>query len=529
MTVYYPSSVTGSGTVFTFAANGDDLVVLPGVTLASTNDAAIGFNTFSGNSIEILGTVASAFILATPAIGDGTLIHIGEGGRFLGFDPLSGNGGLYLENTDSLVNDGEITALTSNAVLVSGAASIVNTGHIAGATGVFMGLSEAGGTLVNSGTITANAYFDAYQGSRFNSAVQIDGNAAHVTNLAGGVLAAISSEGDGVHAGNGAGGTVVENHGTISSLLSFGIDFAEQSFGNDMEVINSGLITGGAGAIDGGAGVETVVNTGTLAGDVFLNDGDDVYTGRGDLQVLGTVFGGAGSDRLVGGHDGDTLDGGADDDTLIGHDGDDVLSGGTGRDDIFGGAGSDELYGGNDKDLMRGGDGGDEIHGGGGNDTLRGDDGADSLYGGNGGDSISGDAGDDELFGDAGSDTIHGGSGNDAITGGADRDTLYGGAGADVFIYTSIGDSTVTGGGSDFIEDFQVDQDVIDLTALHGAGNNQFVGTDPLVGGGDASVSYSVSGSGRAVVLFDVDGDGVADMRFNLEDTAVLTAHNFLL
>jgi Ca2+-binding RTX toxin-like protein len=83
----------------------------------------------------------------------------------------------------------------------------------------------------------------------------------------------------------------------------------------------------------------------------------------------------------------------------------------------------------------------DLIHGGGGNDTI---------YAFSGNDTIYGDAGDDEIFGNEGDDTIIGGTGNDF---------MIGEAGSDVFVLH-------TGDGEDWINDFEVGVDKIDLSAI---------------------------------------------------------------
>jgi Ca2+-binding RTX toxin-like protein len=91
----------------------------------------------------------------------------------------------------------------------------------------------------------------------------------------------------------------------------------------------------------------------------------------------------------------------------------------------------------------------DLLFGRGGNDVLKGNDGNDYLDGGKGNDNLSGGAGNDE---------IEGGAGNDMIDGGAGNDILSGDGGNDTFIYK-------TGYGKDTIEDFQIGQDTIKLTA----------------------------------------------------------------
>lgn len=80
---------------------------------------------------------------------------------------------------------------------------------------------------------------------------------------------------------------------------------------------------------------------------------------------------------------------------------------------------------------------------GGGNDTVYGSDGADSIIGG---------AGDDVLYGFGEVDSLDGGDGNDTLSGGAGADTLQAGAGNDTLLIKTTegdGDSMVGGTGTD--------------------------------------------------------------------------------
>lgn len=75
----------------------------------------------------------------------------------------------------------------------------------------------------------------------------------------------------------------------------------------------------------------SIVNAGTILGDVKVAVGDDLYDGSLG-SVGGTVFGYAGNDTLIGGGGVDRLDGGYGADTLRGGAGADRLTGGAGRD-----------------------------------------------------------------------------------------------------------------------------------------------------------------------------------------------------
>ncbi|MDJ0634617.1 MAG: cellulase family glycosylhydrolase [Xenococcaceae cyanobacterium MO_188.B29] len=108
------------------------------------------------------------------------------------------------------------------------------------------------------------------------------------------------------------------------------------------------------------------------------------------------------------------------------------------------------------------------------NDTFRGSKENDIAYGGLGNDRLLGRNNDDMLFGDEGNDLLSGGRGNDILVGGLGNDTLKGGDGSDLFVLANDG-------GVDLIEDFEIGQDVIqlsgslqfeDLTIAQGSGVN---------------------------------------------------------
>jgi len=151
-------------------------------------------------------------------------------------------------------------------------------------------------------------------------------------------------------------------------------------------------------------------------------------------------------------------------DTLRGGEGDDVIYGNDGADDINGGAGQDRISGDQGDDLISAGSGDDAVMGGAGNDRLRGESGDDRVTGGDGNDYLSGGSGADDLAGGVGRDRIVGGTGEDVIQGGQGNDQLWGGNwvaddSADTFVFEQSS-------GRDFVHDFEVQHDVIDLSAF---------------------------------------------------------------
>lgn len=148
----------------------------------------------------------------------------------------------------------------------------------------------------------------------------------------------------------------------------------------------------------------------------------------GDRRTTGTKE----ADLIIGTDTNDDLRGWNGDDSLHGKLGTDFLRGQRGNDELFGGEGNDRLFGGWDDDLL---DGGAD------DDIIRGGKGEDTIYGGDG------------------DDRIRGNDGDDLIDGGAGRDRLVGDEGSDTFVFA-------TGYGRDFIKDFEVGIDLLDVSGL---------------------------------------------------------------
>jgi VCBS repeat-containing protein len=134
-----------------------------------------------------------------------------------------------------------------------------------------------------------------------------------------------------------------------------------------------------------------------------------------------------------------------------------VINDGSGSNTVNGTAGNDVIFGNGGNDTINGGEGNDHLDGGTGNDTLN---------GGNGNDVLLGGAGDDTLNGGAGNDALLGGIGNDILTGGAGNDILTGGEGSDIFVWNSEDIGTVGTPASDIVTDFNVNEDVLNVTDL---------------------------------------------------------------
>jgi len=153
-----------------------------------------------------------------------------------------------------------------------------------------------------------------------------------------------------------------------------------------------------------------------------------VDSGGGNCSGTGITFtmtGGAGNDLLTGGFLSDVIGGGPGLDLVEGglpscesFDSGDVLYGGEGTDTILGQGGNDVIHGGHDPDAIEGGIGNDFIRGGTGGDAITGGDGSDVLRGGFGDDTLhgtDGSPGNDSLNGKGGTDTCDADTG-DVIT-----------------------------------------------------------------------------------------------------------------
>jgi len=123
----------------------------------------------------------------------------------------------------------------------------------------------------------------------------------------------------------------------------------------------------------------------------------------------------------------------------------------------YGQGGNDQIYGNDLVQTMTGDAGNDRLEAFGGNDRLYGGEGDDILLGGDGNDTLEGDAdndqglnpvlglGDDLLDGGAGTDTLNGGAGHDTLIGGLGNDTINGGTGVDTAVFTGAwSDYTIT-------------------------------------------------------------------------------------
>src|SRR3954447_16292212 len=91
-------------------------------------------------------------------------------------------------------------------------------------------------------------------------------------------------------------------------------DGADGTLFNETGAVIQAALTS-ATAIAGSSGADTMINDGTIQGDVQLGGGNDSFDGHAGT-LSGAVYGVDGDDVLTGGGGGDTLDGGAGDDVI---------------------------------------------------------------------------------------------------------------------------------------------------------------------------------------------------------------------
>ncbi|WP_304441268.1 peroxidase family protein, partial [Kineosporia sp. A_224] len=151
-------------------------------------------------------------------------------------------------------------------------------------------------------------------------------------------------------------------------------------------------------------------------------DGTIAYKQRNSVDPSGingqSVYNGtAGTDRVKGGNDNDTVWGDEGDDVVDAQGGDDVVLGGDGNDRITDLDGLDILKGGPGDDVIDAGPGGDITMGGDGSDVVNGAAGDNETFAGPGNDFVIAGQGADVVWGDGGDDWIQGGSGQDLLQG----------------------------------------------------------------------------------------------------------------
>ncbi|WP_173947728.1 hypothetical protein [Microvirga terrae] len=332
----------------------------------------------------------------------------------------------------------------------------------------------------------------------------------------------------------GVMGIYVESSGNVtnSGLIqagSSGVTFAS----GDSFLSNTGTIVAQT-AVFGSFDRDTLLNQGTIQGDILLNEGDDLYDGLTgmvtDVVNLGRgndiAYGGSGIETLVGGDGKDSLFGNGGDDSLVGGFGIDYLDGGEGADLMVGGEGDDTFVIDDSNDVAMEASGGFE-----GIDLVR----ASISY------ALGANlenlwlTGDDDLTGtgNALANRITGNAGSNVLDGGAGADELAGGQGNDVYVVDHQNDQVTeaAGEGIDTVRasvSHTLGRNVENLVLtggddIDGAGNelgNSLTGNagkNRLDGG--AGADQLAGGDGDDTYMVDHEGDLVAERAGEGADT----------
>jgi len=430
-----------------------------------------------------------------------------------------GNGGakaLFIDSMDRFVNYGTLRAVGTGTIYAD---AIYNGGGWGGLTnfGLIEAIAEGGQA---TGVSIAGAVWDEINfenhgiiSARTNGAAKATGAIIWRDTAAFNYGTITALGGDGTVGAHVSEQRMFTNRGTITadvvagmSGTATGLFYLGSVWGSTF--VNSGLIQGdkaiAAGVGFGPIGLAYFVNSGRLEGSVELDDGNNRFENRGAIvgdarlgagvdlwseesgQHDGAVFGGEGSDLLIGTAAGDRLNGEAGDDYLRGGAGADQLSGGAGRDMfVYAHVGDStaaafdtitDFTSGTDRiDLTALGVQSLSIQAGAGfnmlsattaqgvlelrvNGALVQSDliltAAPTIAGTSGIDMLIATAGGSILSGGGDNDLLVGAAGNDRLDGGAGFDLLWGGAGDDVYVVDSGSDLVweLTGQGYDLIE-----------------------------------------------------------------------------
>lgn len=408
--------ITASLTETWFAETGDRAVVAEGASVITAGDWAIGTLTLDQTGIavvvrgqltaadsaiglfatdDVTGATISVRVAATGVISDNGRAGIWVVNRFGADVSVAGTieqspYGVILRTPDTtLFNTGTISGTQSGVYLgtndfqnPSEVYTVRNSGLIESGSSRALTFEDCGGQLVNTGTITGDYGIFAVGALSLNirndGLIHADLTRAMEFALGAG-LAVVVNTGTVSSAGEAIRIDEAELHlfnsGAVagSNLLGFGENadlflknsgvmagsnlFAEDTGTGSRHIVNTGTITGDLNSSDGSAEYR-LINSGLYYGEIVFGGLDDRYDGRGG-EITGTVTGGFGNDKLIGGDLAETFDGEWDDDRLQGNGGNDTLRGGDGD------------------DILKGGDGDDLLEGGSGNDRLRGDAGSD--------------------------------------------------------------------------------------------------------------------------------------------------------
>lgn len=326
----------GNGEAFALRVKADNVTIQNGANGSIIGFAeAIGIHyqngepiTGSNLAIENAGIIRSLEGAAIGAIANNATVTnlVGATIEAATYAIVSPNGSASVTNSGTIISHGA----QGSCAVRAGTLHLQNSGIITGGFDTMFYLSN----ITNTGAITGNSR--AYGGLTLN-------------NLAGSIAGDLTIDVTAV-AGQGRESyvfTTFDNQAVFTGTLRITgtatsyVTVPPAGTVYTSSITNSGTFTGDIisspilGTGPGGVALsfsfrEVIINTGTIAGSIWMGDGDDIFTNSG--SVSGTTYGGAGNDYLIGGSGVDRVDG------VLGND---TLDGGTGADTMTGGAGND--------------------------------------------------------------------------------------------------------------------------------------------------------------------------------------------
>ena len=298
MAAIVSTNIIGTGHQST-PVGGDSIDLLPGVTIASTNDVAIDSTTTSNAPMSffiggsVVGTDA-VFLDATDAVAyltvaaSGSLVgNAGDGWANLGTDRVDNYGlitGTYngAEVGSSIFyNYGGISGSANDGIQVDTQINLTNSGNISGFNGVAIGSSGSGltDTIINSGQINGDAGIDI---EAANCDVNIENSGTigrapsgdySISDYNTGTIT-ISNSQSGV-----LNGVVSTNNGSLTNQGALYGNFLGQI------VVNSGVING---IVYLSGVVSAFENTGEITGNIDLSNTNSTFDNSGTID--GSVY-----------------------------------------------------------------------------------------------------------------------------------------------------------------------------------------------------------------------------------------------
>jgi Ca2+-binding RTX toxin-like protein len=442
--------VTGDGNDMADGGDGDDSVSSGGggddtLMGGDGKDTLMGG---TGNHTCVGGAGDDVFVLSNPTSGASSVITDYTDGKdkFLLFGGLNFNSLTFIQiggNTEIRVNNFALT------LLLNVNATLIDAGDFLGVTG-----STPPPTPTPTPTPTPRPVFNPPRVETNNSLTA--GSSGGEQTITPELLSFVDTQ-------QGPSNIVFKltelPASTTGQLFFKGAAVTQVGFTFTQADINAGLLTFKAAVGYTGAaifGFEVSNGRNVLTGQRFsVNVAQNVFNFAGNSQPQ-TIVGSATLDNDIQGGDGN--------DTITAGQGKDKIIGGKGKDKIIGGDGDNDIDSGDDDDDIEVGLGKNKIKAGKGNDKVKAGNDNDDIDGGDDDDNIEAGGGDDTVVGGPGNDTLTGNEGNDAIEGGPGTNTIIGGPGKDRFIYRTSRQEIQTVVEADFITDFNVTDDVLELS-----------------------------------------------------------------